>query len=129
MTVSSSFVHQLIWVGLGLAYNGASALVIALGGAGLAPTNPVAGIVFVLVFAAFVMAGVFGWTRIYKTALPVLSLALIGAGVLPHLMALTAGAGLSGYASPLAWGAALAINVYGAGVFGIATWTAYRRTA
>lgn len=129
MTLSSISVHQLIWVGLGLAYNGASAAMIALGGDGLAPTNPAAGAVFVGVFAAFVMAGVLGWTRIYNAALPVLSLALIGAGVLPHLMALSAETGLSGYISPLAWGAALAINVYGAGVFGVATWTAYRRPA
>ncbi|MEQ8434183.1 MAG: hypothetical protein RIA71_08070 [Oceanicaulis sp.] len=127
MTLSSIFVHQLIWVGLGLAYNGASALMIARGGAALAPTNPAAGAVFVLVVAAFVAAGVLGWTRVYKLALPGLSLALIAAGVLPHLLAVTGETGLNGYASPPAWAAALAINVYGAGVFGVATWAAYRR--
>lgn len=126
MRLSSLQRHQLIWVVLALSYNAASALMIARGGAALAPTRPAAGVIFVLVVAGLVIAARLGPARVGKLTLPVVSLALIAAGVVPHGLAAIAG-DLGAYASPLAWGAALAINVYGAGVFALSAVNAFSR--
>lgn len=120
---------QLSWAALGLAYNVASWFMIQRGAPALAPTDPLMGAGFVLVYAGFILAGLTGKRRGHKAVLPVLTVALVALGVVPHLIALSQSPDLPGYASTAAWGAALGVNTYGAGVFLASTWIAYRRAA
>lgn len=120
---------QLVWVGLGLAYNGISLWQINLGNTSLSPTDPVAGSVFVVICGLLILAGIKGAHRLYKLTIPVLGLFLIYSGVGLHVMEFLNDATLLGYASFTSWFAAIIVNTYGSITLLMGSWLALRSKA
>ena len=127
MTFSALQRLQISWALLGLGFNVISAAMLVTSGEGLAPTNPVFGALFIVIYSGFILLGAAGKRRAYAYALPVLTAGLIALGVVPHLAAARGEAGLQAYASTASWCAALLINGYGAGVFAVSAWIEIRQ--
>lgn len=115
---------QLVWVGLGLAYNAISWWRINLGYAHLSPTDPVTGSVFLAICGLVIMAGIKGAHSLYKFTIPLLALLLLYSGVGLHAMAFVSDASFLGYASFASWFAAVTINTYGAITLLAGSWLA-----
>lgn len=113
MTVSRTFICLLIWVGLGVIYNLVSLVMLKSTGHGLAPTDPVSGLVFMVVAGGVISAGMLGYKRFYSLAIiPTIAL-LAYSGVYVHMSSFVADATLPEYESALSCLLAIVINLFG----------------
>lgn len=129
MTLKPILILQLIWIGLGAAYNAISHLQISTGKAALAPTDPSAGLIFMAICAAVVCIGLIGWRKTYGTLAAALTLLLAYSGVFSHANAYLTDATLPNYACMLAWALAILINVFGVSVLALGSWRALTSAA
>ena len=120
---------QLLWVVLGLIYNAVSYRQIASGSSALAPTDPLAGAIFMGLCGGLIGAGMLGWRRSYRFGIPLLTVLLFYSGLWLHLMACSSDSSLPGYASFAAWLSAILINIYGVITLAIGGWLAWQEKA
>jgi|GEM_PF-435907 len=103
---------QLAYCLLGVGYNVVSFVLSRTGGSTLSPTDPVTGAISMAAYGGCLLVGLLGYVRIYRI-LMALSVFVFGyGGVVVHIVNFTAGRTFL-YASILAWGLAVAINLYG----------------
>jgi hypothetical protein len=126
MNLKNLQLMQLFWVGLGLAYNAISYLSLSSGASALSPTDPLAGSLFVSFIGLIVLAGLFGFGRLYKFLLPASALLLLYSGVGLHVLAIFNDSSLLGYTSFMSWFFAILINLYGATTLLLGSWFAIR---
>jgi hypothetical protein len=103
---------QVVYCLLGIGYNVVSLILSRTGGSGLAPTNPLMGMVVMAVYGGCLAVGALGYVRIYRILMALSVLVLGYGGVVVHLVNYTAGRTFL-YDSTVAWGVALAINLFG----------------
>lgn len=120
---------QLVWVVLGLGYNGVSVWRIESGGVALSPTEPFSGAIFVGICGLIVFAGLSKTKRLYRFSAPCLALLLSYSGVGLHIINILADASLTGYASFTAWLLAVLINAYGVITLSLGSWLAWRSSS
>jgi hypothetical protein len=103
---------QLVYCLLGIGYNVVSLIVSRTGGSTLAPTDPVMGMIVMAVYGGCLLVGALRYVRIYRI-LAALSVLVLGyGGVVVHLVNFAAGHAFL-YRGIVAWGAAVAINLFG----------------
>ncbi len=102
---------QVIYVILGILYNAVSLYLIAQGGKGLAPTQPVMGTISMIVYALFLIPGFLNKRTLYRILMGVAILALGYGGVVTHIINIFNQPQL--YLSVLSWGLAVGINLFG----------------
>lgn len=101
-------ISQGIYVLLALTYNLVSAAV------PLAPTNPLAGSMFVLFYGSVVLAGIRGYKRFYGIAMILFTLMLLVSGIALHVMNFIENPKHPpGYMNSWALWLAVALNVFG----------------
>jgi hypothetical protein len=103
---------QLAYLVLGTGYNVVSYAMVASGRAPLAPTPPILGAASMAIYGLCLLPGVFRYVTVYRVLMAIAVFVLGYGGVVKHILNFPAG--LSVYASPAAWVAAVAINIYGA---------------
>lgn len=104
---------QYGWVLLGLGYNLISLVKRAIGSTPLAPTDPVAGLIFMGVGFGIISIGLTRLRKTYASLTLMLACLLAYSGVYLHVAAYISAPTLIGYASPFSWAAAVLINLFG----------------
>lgn len=104
---------QYGWVLLGFGYNLISLIKRAIDGTALAPTDPVAGIIFVGMGLGVISIGLTRLRKTYASLALIFACLLAYSGVYLHVAAYLSSPTLNGYASPIAWAAAVLINLFG----------------
>lgn len=118
---------QCVWAVLGLSYNLMSLYTGHYEGYALAPTDPVAGVVFILISIMIIGTGLTRYVRLYAALTSLLACLLAYSGVYLHVAAYVSDPALPGYASPLSWAAAVSINIFGFTVLSIGAAFAFRK--
>lgn len=104
---------QYIWVFLGLSYNLISALKLTNAMPPLAPTDPLAGIAFILLCTLIITLGFSRFLKTYAVLISLLACLLTYSGICLHVAAYVFDPTLPGYLSPVTWVLAILINVFG----------------
>ncbi|MBN2225176.1 MAG: hypothetical protein JW765_10905 [Deltaproteobacteria bacterium] len=103
---------QVVYCLLGIGYNVVSLIGSRTGGSALAPTNPMMGMVVMAVYGGCLLVGALKYVRIYRILMALSVLVLGYGGVVLHLVNFTAARTFL-YYSIVAWGAAVAVNLFG----------------
>jgi hypothetical protein len=111
MKLSDLLRLQVIYVILGILYNGVSLYLISQGGKGLAPTQPVMGTISMLVYALFLIPGYLRKRTLYRILMGVAILVIGWGGVVTHIINIFTQPQL--YSSILSWALAVGINLFG----------------
>ena len=109
---------QLLYCIAGLAYNAVSYLVVLSGGSQLSATSPATGAAFMGIYGLSLLPGRMGHLTFYRILMAVFILAGGYGGVAVHLVGYSRDPAL--YASFLWWILAIAINVFGLVLNGLA---------
>lgn len=104
---------QLVWVFMGLLYNLVSYWRIARELSALAPTNPIVGVVFMVLCGLVISLGFRRKYKAYKYGILCLAIMLAYSGLYLHFSAYFFDPSLPYYASKFSWGLAILINVFG----------------
>jgi hypothetical protein len=104
---------QYIWVFLGLSYNLISAIKLSNNFAPLAPTDPFAGIAFIVLCALIIGLGFSRFLKTYAVLISLHACLLTYSGICLHIAAYVFDPTLPGYLSPVTWALAILINIFG----------------
>lgn len=118
---------QFVWAFLGLSYNLISHYTGSYEGSALAPTDPVAGALFILISMLIISTGFTRYVRLFATLTSLLACLLAYSGLYLHVAAYVSDPTLPGYASFLSWAAAVLINFFGLTVLIIGAALAFRK--
>lgn len=113
MSLSRIFLLQILYLVFAVAYNIVSQWRINCGLQALSATDPLVGIINMVIVFAVVMLGVKGLLRTYSVLNALLFLLVLYAGIYLHLRAIWQPELLANYASISAWAIAILINVFG----------------
>jgi hypothetical protein len=102
---------QVIYVILGVVYNGVSLYLMAQGQPALAPTRPVLGIVSMTTYALFLIPGYLRKLVLYRILMGIAIVVMGYGGVVTHIINIFTQPQL--YSSILSWTAAVGINLFG----------------
>jgi hypothetical protein len=102
---------QVLYVILGIGYNCLSLYFTATGKPALAPTQPVLGLVSMVVYALFLIPGYMRKLLIYRILMGVAILVMGYGGVVTHIINIFTQPQL--YSSIVAWAGAVGINIFG----------------
>lgn len=111
MTLRQVLKLQVVYVFAGIAYNVASWLHLTYQGSSLSPTNPLMGIVVMLIYAIFLLSGYFRKLLLYRILMGVVVLVFGYGGVIVHITGLIFH--LEDYYSIRVGLAAIFINIFG----------------
>jgi hypothetical protein len=103
---------QVAYCLMGIGYNALSLLLSRTGGSPLSATNPVTGMIVMLVYGGCLAVGALRYVRIYRVLMAFSILVFGYGGVVIHLVNFISGRTFL-YSSIVAWGAAVAINLFG----------------
>ena len=109
--LSRLLILQAVYCALGIGYNAISLLLIRTGGHPLSPTDPVMGMVVMAAYGACLVTGLLDYLTIYRVLMGLCVFVLGWGGVVTHII--NAFGRLFLYGSTLAWGSAVAINLFG----------------
>lgn len=104
---------QLAWAFLGLSYNLISHYTVSYEGSALAPTDPVAGALFMLVSMMLISVGFTRFQKSYAGLICLLVCLLAYSGVYLHIAAYASDTTLPGYLATVSWAIAVLINAFG----------------
>lgn len=102
---------QVIYLVLGILYNALSMYLTATGKPALGPTQPVLGIISMIVYALFLIPGYLRKITLYRILMGVAILVLGYGGVVTHIVNIFTQPQV--YSSIAAWAAAVGINLFG----------------
>jgi hypothetical protein len=102
---------QVLYVILGIGYNCLSLYFTATGKPALAPTQPVLGLVSMVVYALFLIPGYMRKLLLYRILMGVAILVMGYGGVVTHIINIFTQPQL--YSSIVAWAGAVGINIFG----------------
>jgi hypothetical protein len=101
---------QLLYMLMGIGYNGISLLMASAGNKPLSSTSATQGVIVLLVYGLFLLSGYLGYQKLYRLFMAIAFIGLGYGGVISHLLNYT---NLNLYYSPVAWFLAIAINLTG----------------
>lgn len=102
---------QVIYLILGIVYNLVSMYFTTAGQQPLGPTNPILGVVTMIIYALFLIPGYLSRLTIYRILMGVAVIVLGYGGVVTHIINIFTQA--QAYISIVAWAAAVGINLFG----------------
>jgi hypothetical protein len=102
---------QIVYLVLGILYNAVSMYLTAMGKPALAPTQPVLGVISMVVYALFLIPGYLRKITLYRILMGVAILVLGYGGVVTHIINIFTQPQV--YSSIAAWAAAVGINLFG----------------
>jgi hypothetical protein len=102
---------QVLYVILGVGYNCLSLYFMATGKPALAPTQPVLGLISMVVYALFLIPGYMRKIVLYRILMGIAIVVMGYGGVVTHVINIFTQPQL--YSSIVAWGAAVGINAFG----------------
>lgn len=102
---------QLVYLILGIGYNAVSYGAVAMGKPRLSTTEPVTGAISMAIYGLFLIPGALRWIKTYRVLMVIAVLVFGYGGVVKHIINLINDPSL--YSSIYAWGAAVAINLFG----------------
>ena len=102
---------QIAYAAVGVCYNVASLIVSSMGKPALAPTQPVMGMISMVVYALFLIPGFMRKIVLYRVLMVVAILVIGWGGVVTHIINIFTQPQL--YASIFSWAGALGINLFG----------------
>ncbi len=111
-SLSTLLVLQVVYCALGIGYNALSLILVRCGGHPLSATEPVKGMVVMLVYGACLVPALLNYVTIYRILMALAVIALGFGGVVTHIVNLTTGR-MFLYDSIVAWGVAVALNLFG----------------
>jgi len=111
MQLSSLLRLQIIYVVLGILYNGVSLALITMGKPGLAPTQPVLGTISLIVYSLCLIPGFMGKITLYRILMGLAIVALGYGGVVTHIINIFTQPQV--YSSIVSWALAIGINLFG----------------
>jgi hypothetical protein len=111
-TLSTLLILQAVYCALGIGYNALSLALAKSGGHPLSATDPVKGMIVMLVYGACLIPAVLNYITIYRVLMALAVITLGFGGVVTHIVNLSSGR-MFLYDSIVAWGVAVAINLFG----------------
>jgi len=102
---------QIIYVILGVLYNGVSLFLITMGRPALAPTQPVLGTISLIVYALCLIPGYMRKLTLYRVLMGVAIIVMGYGGVVTHIINIFTQPQL--YSSIFSWALAVGINLFG----------------